>query len=187
MDAESFDTVTRALSSLITRRRALETLLAGSGLGGFLARDSPSTDAKKRKGKKGKKGKKKDQGNGQPPPPPPPPPGACVGDCSGKSCGDDGCGGSCGTCAGGKSCEGFTCVCPPGQADSGGVCATPPTCQGSDPITLNCDANDQCCSGFCVAFDFCGSSSVGQPCHVSGDCQKQKQKPLKCVGFVCTE
>jgi hypothetical protein len=181
VDGQQFDVWTRCLPAIVSRRRGLGLL---AGLGGLIASGAQSTNA--RQGKKGKKKKKNKKDNGQQPPSPPPP-GACVGDCTGKSCGDDGCGGSCGTCTGGKSCEGFTCVCPAGQADSGGVCAVPPTCQGSDPVTLNCDANEECCSGFCVTFDFCASSSAGQPCHVSGDCQKQKQKPLKCVGFVCTE
>ncbi len=35
----------------------------------------------------------------------------CVPNCAGKVCGDDGCGGSCGTCAGGQSCDaGGQCV-----------------------------------------------------------------------------
>jgi formylglycine-generating enzyme required for sulfatase activity len=37
--------------------------------------------------------------------------------CTGKECGDDGCGGSCGTCTGGKTCEAGECV--------GGVDVTP--------------------------------------------------------------
>ena len=33
----------------------------------------------------------------------------CTGDCSGRGCGDDGCGGSCGTCTTGLSCEDGQC------------------------------------------------------------------------------
>lgn len=35
----------------------------------------------------------------------------CVADCAGKACGNDGCGGSCGTCAGGETCHGGQCGC----------------------------------------------------------------------------
>ena len=34
----------------------------------------------------------------------------CKPNCFGKSCGDDGCGGSCGSCAGGQTCANNTCV-----------------------------------------------------------------------------
>lgn len=34
----------------------------------------------------------------------------CTPQCSGKTCGDDGCGGSCGNCANGESCESNACV-----------------------------------------------------------------------------
>lgn len=34
----------------------------------------------------------------------------CVPACSGKQCGDNGCGGSCGTCGTGKTCQGSQCV-----------------------------------------------------------------------------
>ncbi len=32
-------------------------------------------------------------------------------DCAGKTCGPDGCGGSCGTCSGNATCNGTSCVC----------------------------------------------------------------------------
>ncbi|HNX11089.1 MAG TPA: prepilin-type N-terminal cleavage/methylation domain-containing protein, partial [bacterium] len=39
--------------------------------------------------------------------------GGCILDCSGKNCGDDGCGGSCGTCTGNDVCISGTCATPP--------------------------------------------------------------------------
>ncbi|MBT9555876.1 MAG: hypothetical protein IV100_07605 [Myxococcales bacterium] len=33
----------------------------------------------------------------------------CIPDCSGRECGDDGCGGSCGECSGGATCSNFVC------------------------------------------------------------------------------
>jgi len=61
--------------------------------------------------------------------------GHCTPDCSGKQCGPDGCGGTCGWCPGTKSCQGGLCVavsgCTPecggkmaGEADGcGGLCS----------------------------------------------------------------
>ncbi|MEW5743346.1 MAG: hypothetical protein AB1938_30835 [Myxococcota bacterium] len=51
------------------------------------------------------------------------PPGACVPQCGGRTCGDDGCGGSCGTCASGACaptgvCSAFTQVTMPGWSPS---------------------------------------------------------------------
>jgi len=34
----------------------------------------------------------------------------CTPNCTGKACGDNGCGGSCGTCQSGSTCQGSTCV-----------------------------------------------------------------------------
>ena len=65
-------------------------------------------------------------------------PGACTPDCSGKACGDDGCGGSCGTCAGDEN------VC-----SASGQCLVPSglTCEtayvvGSLPFTANDDTSE---------------------------------------------
>jgi len=45
-------------------------------------------------------------------------PTTCVPHCADKSCGDDGCGGSCGTCIGDTICNGFSCVEPECFIDS---------------------------------------------------------------------
>ena len=37
----------------------------------------------------------------------------CVPNCSGKTCGDNGCGGSCGTCSSGQVCTNYQCVAAP--------------------------------------------------------------------------
>lgn len=47
----------------------------------------------------------------------------CVPDCTGKVCGDDGCGGSCGTCDAGQGCASAAGICQP--ADLPGTCANP--------------------------------------------------------------
>ena len=47
----------------------------------------------------------------------------CTPDCTGKVCGDDGCGGSCGVCDAGQGCASAMGVCQP--ADQPGTCASP--------------------------------------------------------------
>lgn len=45
----------------------------------------------------------------------------CVPDCDSKDCGEDGCGGFCGTCSEGSGCSNFTCV----EGVAGGSCESP--------------------------------------------------------------
>lgn len=71
----------------------------------------------------------------------------CVPDCAGAQCGDDGCGGSCGTCDDGVACTDDACV---GR-----------TCE-SVPNNANCDDGL-----FCTGTETCsanGCSSSGNPC-----------------------
>ena len=54
------------------------------------------------------------------------PPPACTPECTGKSCGDDGCGGSCGQCSGTDVCD-----------EANGECVCTPDCSGTvDPAEL---------------------------------------------------
>jgi len=71
----------------------------------------------------------------------------CTPDCTGKDCGDDGCGGSCGTCGSGASCSNGKCV-----------LNCTPDCTGKD-------CGDDGCGGSCGT---CGS---GKTCE-SGQCVK---------------
>jgi hypothetical protein len=88
--------------------------------------------------------------------------GTCTKSCTGKVCGDDGCGGSCGTCAAGKtcnssgqcvnsctpSCSGKTCG-PDGCGGSCGTCAAGKTCSSAGVCVSGggtC-AHDKCVSG----------------------------------------
>ena len=88
----------------------------------------------------------------------------CEAVCEGKQCGDDGCGGSCGTCeglhqtcldgqclcqseCGGKECGDDGCLgscgdCPAGQVCSDGLCLCAPDCTGAD-------CGDDGCGGSC--------------------------------------
>jgi hypothetical protein len=73
----------------------------------------------------------------------------CTPSCSGKECGDDGCGGTCASCPGGYGCQGYTCV----QT----TCV--PSCSGK-----------QCGDDGCGSQ--CGYCSGGQTCNTStGQCQ----------------
>jgi len=68
----------------------------------------------------------------------------CIPDCDDKECGDDGCGGFCGTCPWGEQCTDGACVCTPdceGKECGDDGCGT--TCPGS------CPTNETCCSGGC--------------------------------------
>lgn len=70
-------------------------------------------------------------------------PGACEPDCTGRSCGDDGCGGVCGTCPDGIACnpiEGSCALlCGDGKLDPGESCDPPGSCPA------NCEAPDEAC------------------------------------------
>jgi hypothetical protein len=68
----------------------------------------------------------------------------CVPRCDGRVCGDDGCGGSCGSCPGGTSCQSGRCVCVGrcagrtcGNDGCGGSC-------GSCPSGFSCNAAGTC-------------------------------------------
>lgn len=103
----------------------------------------------------------------------------CLPVCDGKVCGDDGCGGTCGTCGDGQICRSDgTCMCLPScdgkecgddgcMGDCGtcgtneycmdGQCFCVPDCSGKTcgPDGCGgacgwCDANSQCVEGFCL-------------------------------------
>ncbi len=85
------------------------------------------------------------------------PPG-CQETCGQKVCGDDGCGGSCGSCASGKVCN------------SSGQCveSCAPACSGKD-------CGDDGCGGSC------GSCASGESCTAQGTCQATTQPAVGCA------
>ena len=104
---------------------------------------------------------------------------SCVPDCIGKECGDDGCGGSCGTCGANAYCSAGICACNAGWED----CNNDNICE--------CDlSSNECSGGSCVVScisgdyydwtgtcaDFCaskGGSAVGvgaNECDDYGNC-----------------
>lgn len=100
----------------------------------------------------------------------------CFPRCTGKECGDDGCGGSCGSCTGG-ACNNGTCGCAPqcsgkqcGNDGCGGSCGT---CQ-----TGVCSPSGQCCTPNCAGKS-CGLDGCGGLC---GKCSGLEA----CINGGCT-
>lgn len=151
MESDRFDDLIARLASPISRRRGVG--LAGVlGLGGLGAVTGAAARKKKKKGKKGKKPRRTTT---TPP--------TCRANCAGRTCGDNGCGGSCGTCGGELICRSGKCDCPEGQDLCGGTChaACPPSTPGREvarhPATCLCcvrpgsipcpNGTEQCCMG----------------------------------------
>jgi hypothetical protein len=143
MDANHFDQHTRDLSAVASRRGILAALMSAL-LARRLTADGEDAAAKsKRKRRKGKNRRFV----------------GCAPKCAGKSCGKDGCGGSCGDCGTGQICQGGACICPAGTELCGGACvALCPAPQIRELSTCGCclppgasctrDATP-CCSGVC--------------------------------------
>jgi hypothetical protein len=90
----------------------------------------------------------------------------CEPDCTGKQCGDDGCGGSCGSCPDSDVCSDGTCECIPDC--EGKACGS----DGCDGTCGECTAPDACTDGACVCQPDCdgkqcGDDGCGGTC---GDC-----------------
>ena len=112
--------------------------------------------------------------------------GACLPQCSPeKTCGPDGCGGTCGNCPGDKTCQGGTCACPPEDFDCGdGVCfPNPIQCCSTD----QCQPGQQCVRGQCLtwqgtcspAADSC-SSPVGCDANDNCGCYQSTEGETRC-------
>ncbi|MBW1873076.1 MAG: hypothetical protein JRJ19_13485, partial [Deltaproteobacteria bacterium] len=89
---------------------------------------------------------------------------ACVGDCSGRECGDDGCGNSCGNCIPTETCMQGTCQ--PCTADCTDKLCGDDGCGGS---CGECLADQICQEGLCVCVPdcterLCGDDGCGGSC-----------------------
>jgi len=109
----------------------------------------------------------------------------CTPTCTGKACGDDGCGGSCGTCPAGQSC-GADGQCKPGPCvpACGGKACGPDGCGstcGTCPAGGTCSADGQCvpvCTPVCEGKECgpdgcdgsCGTCPAGSSCQ-GGACE----------------
>ncbi len=151
MDPHSFDTLARSFGSSASRRGMMSGSLAGlfalllptgeagakrgsrhgqdrgDGAAHGHAQRRPLGAEKKRKRKKNKK------------------PTLCAPDCAGKTCGLNGCGGSCGGCGAATSCIGGQCV-PDGSACTP-ACSGGQICQGNGQCA--CPSGRHSCNGAC--------------------------------------
>jgi cysteine-rich repeat protein len=101
----------------------------------------------------------------------------CIPTCGDKKCGDNGCGGTCGTCDPGSVCTGAgTCAddpCQPDPCNGHGTCdAQTGACTCTAKYTGT--ACDQCAAGLenyptCSAINLC----AGDPCNGHGTCDPQ--------------
>src|SRR5215213_4402439 len=102
MSQDRFDGLTRSLGAAASRR-GLGCVLAGVLVALASTAFGPrAVEAKKQRKKK--KRKRSQTGN-------------CTANCAGKVCGDDGCGGLCGSCPAAQLCQpgGGACGCPAGK------------------------------------------------------------------------
>lgn len=124
----------------------------------------------------------------------------CVNPCVGKECGDDGCGGTCGSCPYGPqwSCVSGKCICTPyctgkvcGSDGCGGSCGTCPAgqvCSGGKCVTPQCIPNCTgrvCGDGGCPDQpNACGVCPKGQVCTMWGQCVAEPCTP-NCTNKEC--
>jgi hypothetical protein len=105
----------------------------------------------------------------------------CAPTCAGKQCGDNGCGGVCGTCAVDETCSGTgSCDCVPQctgrSCGTDGCAGTCGTCGAEQKCTAGqtCEACMPNCGGKNCGTDGCGGKcgtcAVGQTCGGAGTC-----------------
>jgi hypothetical protein len=172
MDANQFDEFSRTLSQSPTRRGVLRTVTGAVIAGAFAALPGlhlHDAEAKRRKRKRRRKNKSA--------------PTTCVPNCAGKTCGADGCGGSCGECTGGRTCSEGICACAQGQEVCGGACHAPCAAPSvRNPINCTCclpfDApcGPNCCSPLGCKGIACNAGEESQTCGFDAQCRP----PLVC-------
>lgn len=129
----------------------------------------------------------------------------CLPACEDKSCGEDGCGGSCGTC-GAQSvcadgvcgpctadCEGRECgsdgcgsscgACPEGDACDDGLCSCDPQCHTPQGIKKQCGADG--CGGNCGLCEEGLSCSENGACVCTPDCESDTGETMTCGDDGC--
>ncbi|MBI4703388.1 MAG: hypothetical protein HY744_19925 [Deltaproteobacteria bacterium] len=120
----------------------------------------------------------------------------CVPSCAGRQCGDDGCGGSCGSCAPPQTCAAGMCACQPscagkqcgpdgcggscgscaaGKACLDNTCVCPPQCTGKQCGPDGCGGS----CGSCAA----GHACLGGKCVCQPDCAGKQCGPDGCAGW----
>ncbi len=123
----------------------------------------------------------------------------CIAACDGKSCGDDGCGGTCGACGNGEICASGQCKFPS---------CSPLTCHGHgtcNPSTVTCACEpgytgaycDQCPTGMvgfpncttpCTDISACGDGNActDDLCDLAAGCQHLPNAATCTDGDICT-
>ena len=155
MDAHRFDAFTRALTERYPRRGLSRLVVPLLTLGPLARLGAEEAASKKRRKKRKKKHRKS----------------TCKPQCTDRTCGSDGCGGSCGTCRTDEVCSNGKCAssCPTGQKRCAGLCI--PADQ--------CCTNADCTGGTICQQGICGCPSdkpklcngVCQQCCTAGDCR----------------
>ena len=107
----------------------------------------------------------------------------CLPDCRGKACGDDGCGGSCGSCNQPLACSGNSCVCPEPHICSGSCCSIGDFCfqdACQTPVLPVVPTGQKTCVGSIGESD-CPDSAGGPDCGTSSYCGQDTQysKPVR--------
>lgn len=157
MDLHQLSTLRHSLGSLPSRRDLVRAL-SGAGLGVGALRFSNVAEAKKKKKKHGKKHKRTQST----------PTASCTPNCTDRGCGNDGCGGSCGSCGANHFCQGGTCVCAesPAATCTDKACGSVATNVCGESVTCPCSSAEQCLSnGSCAIV--CDQSTTC-PSHCGG-------------------
>ena len=139
MDGQQFDELVLSLTA--SRRLLLGGALATAA--GWLG--VSDADAKKNRHKKKKKK-------------------ACRRNCSDRTCGSDGCGGSCGACGANQLCRGGTCCVP-------------------DPVATTCAGRCGTWTNNCGQPVTCPSCPTGQQCLSNGSCAQACGPGIACPSY----
>ena len=100
----------------------------------------------------------------------------CLPDCTGRECGDNGCGGLCGSCPAERTCDvSGTCVCTTGTECSGACVNTDADRRNCGDCGVRCRGNQYCDDGVCTrtcrpdcAGRECGDDGCGGSCGTCG-------------------
>ena len=111
--------------------------------------------------------------------------------CVGKNCGDDGCGGSCGSCEGGAACVAGICTTDEcGGITYDGCCQgeTAVWCDGGELLETDC-SDEPSCGWIAGTGYYCGSNGGTDPDGLPKECPATGDPPPECtpscVGKVC--
>ena len=110
----------------------------------------------------------------------------CPLNCTGKSCGDDGCGGICGYCSFGDFCKEGQCalICVPNCLAEGSVCGD----NGCGGSCGDCGDGFVCdeVAGFCAPY-VCEPDCTGKECGATGGCGETNECGECVAGQSCTD